>query len=180
VICRLRARVPVYLSAGLMLLAVSMAVDAAPDAMPPLTWADISLAIWLRYGAAVATSIAATWVLLAGYERRQDARHADTMKALATAADRLRIHNDDAGAHLTASQHNHGPMNEQADRVEQKLDDLAMALHDLIRDHNRIQQTEGAVCEALHELRRRNPADSPHTRREGDSRDDYTPLRGPK
>lgn len=179
-ICYVRARVPVYLSALLMLCAVALAVDAAPDTGPAPTWPEISLAIWLRYGAAVATSIGATWVLMAGYEKRQDARHAETMKALATAADRLQRHDENPAAHYAASAHNHGPMNEQADRVESKLDDLTMSLHDLIRDHDRIQQTEGAVCEALVELRRRNPADSPHTRREGDSRDDYTAMRGPR
>jgi len=178
ILCRLRARVPVYLSAGLMLLAVSLAVDAAPDATPPLTWSEISLAIWVRYGAAVATSIAATWVLMAGYERRQDARHAETMKALATAADRLRLHNEDEGAHLAASRHNHGPMNEQADRLETKVDQIGLDLHDLIRDHKRIQETEGSVCEALHELRQRDPKASPHPRRKTDSGTDYTPLRG--
>lgn len=152
----LRARVPLYLSAFLMLCAITLAVDASPEVAPVLTWSEISLAIWLRYGAAVATSIGATWVLLAGYERRQDARHADTMKALADASAGLRLHNEDEGAHVAAGERNHRPMNEQADRLESKMDQLAIDLHDLIRDHNRIQETEGAVCAALQELRRRN------------------------
>lgn len=177
---RLRARVPVYLSAMLMLCAVALAVDAAPDTVQHPTWPEISLAIWLRYGAAVATSIGATWVLLAGYERRQDARHAETMKALAVAADKLRMHDEAPGAHLAASQHNHGPMNEQSDRIEGKVDDISLRLHDLIRDHNRIQEQEGEVCHALAELRRRDPKDSPKPRRKDDSGDDYTPLGGKK
>ncbi len=175
---RLRARVPVYLSAMLMLCAVALAVDAAPDTVQHPTWPEISLAIWLRYGAAVATSIGATWILMAGYERRQDARHAETMKALSVAADRLRLHDEDAGAHRAAGDHNHKPMNEQADRLENKLDQLSLDLHDLIRDHNRIQETEGMVCSALQELRRRDPHDSPHPKRKTDSGTDYTPLRG--
>jgi len=178
VILRLRARVPVYLSAMLMLFAVALAVDAQPAAPPPPTWPEISLAIWLRYGAAVATSIGATWVLLAGYERRQDARHNDTMRALATAADRLRQHNEEPTAHDAASRHNHGPMNEQSDRIETKVDEIGLKLHDLIRDHNRIQSQEGDICTALADLRRRDPKDSPHPRRATDSGDDYTPLRG--
>ena len=175
---RLRARVPVYLSAFLMLVAVAMAVDAAPDTGQHPTWPEISLAIWLRYGAAVATSIGATWVLLAGYERRQDARHAETMKALSVAADRLRQHNEEPTAHNVASRHNHGPMNEQTQRIEEKVDALSLNLHDLIRDHNRIQSQEGEICTALESLRRRDPKDSPHPRRADDSGDDYTPLRG--
>jgi flagellar biosynthesis/type III secretory pathway M-ring protein FliF/YscJ len=178
VIRYVRARVPVYLSALLMLCAVSLAVDAAPDTVQHPTWPEISLAIWIRYGAAVATSIAATWVLMAGYERRQDARHAETMKALATAANRLQMHDADPAAHFAAGEHNHRPMNEQADRLETKVDQIGLDLHDLIRDHKRIQETEGSVCDALAELRRRDPKDSPHPRRKDDSRDDYTALRG--
>lgn len=177
-IVRLRARVPVYLSALLMLCAVAMAVDAAPTQDQHPTWPEISLAIWLRYGAAVATSIGATWVLLAGYERRQDARHAETMKALSVAADRLRQHNEEPTAHQVAGEHNHRPMNEQSDRIESKVDDIGLRLHDLIRDHNRIQGQEGDICSALAELLRRNPSDSPRPKRASDSGDDYTPLRG--
>ena len=177
-IVRLRARVPVYLSAMLMLFAVALAVDAQPAAPPPPTWPEISLAIWLRYGAAVATSIGATWVLLAGYERRQDARHNETMRALATAADRLRQHNEEPTAHQAAGEHNPRPMNEQSDRIETKVDQLSLDLHDLIRDHNRIQSTEGSICTALEELRRRDPKDSPKPKRATDSGTDYTPLRG--
>jgi len=178
ILCRLRARVPVILSALIMLCAVALAVDASPTTQGAPTWPEISLAIWLRYGAAVATSIGATWVLLAGYERRQDARHAETMKALATAADRLRQHNEEPTAHQAAGEHNHRPMNEQSDRIETKVDQLCLDLHDLIRDHNRIQDTEGSICTALAELRKRNPADSPNPRRKSDSGEDYRPLRG--
>jgi len=178
VILRLRARVPVYLSALLMLCAVALAVDAAPTQDQHPTWPEISLAIWLRYGAAVATSIGATWVLLAGYERRQDARHAETMKALSVAADRLRQHDESPTAHDAASEHNHGPMNEQADRIEAKLGSVALVLHDLKRDHDRIQCEEGEICTALAELRRRDPKESQKTKRASDSGDDYTPLRG--
>lgn len=177
-IVRLRARVPVYLSALLMLCAVALAVDAAPTKGEPPTWPEISLAIWLRYGAAVATSIGATWVLLAGYERRQDARHAETMKALSVAADRLRQHDESPTAHDVASKHNHDPMNDQADRIEAKLESVALVLHDLKRDHDRIQCEEGEICTALAELRRRDPKESPKAKRAGDSGDDYTPLRG--
>lgn len=177
-ILRLRARVPIFLSAFLMLCAVAMAVDASPTTGPHPTWPEISLAIWLRYGAAVATSIGATWVLLAGYERRQDARHTETMKALSVASDRLRQHNEEPTAHDAASRRNHDPMNEQADRIERKLESVALVLHDLKRDHDRIQCEEGEICNALAELRRRDPKDSPHPKRKDDSKDDYTPLRG--
>jgi hypothetical protein len=59
-------------------------------------------------------------------------------------------------------------MNEQADRIEAKLGDVFISLHDLIRDHNRIQATEGSICTALSELRKRDPADSPNPRRLSD------------
>ena len=175
---RLRARVPVFLSGFLMLLAVTISMGASPTTTPAPTWPEISLAIWLRYGAAVATSIGATWVLLSGYERRQDARHAETMKALAVAADRLRQHNEEPTAHQAAGEHNHRPMNEQSDRIEAKVTDIGLKLHDLLRDHNRIQATEGSICTALAELRRRDPQDSPKPKRASDSGDDYRPLRG--
>lgn len=114
-ICRLRARVPVYLSAMLMLFAVALAVDAQPAAPPPPTWPEISLAIWLRYGAAVATSIGATWVLLAGYERRQDARHKETQEALSKAANALQRHDSARHAH--------------PDMIEKLIEDLGEKFH---------------------------------------------------
>ena len=178
ILCRLRARVPVFLSGFLMLLAVTISMGASPTTTPSPTWPEISLAIWLRYGAAVATSIGATWVLLNGYERRQDARHAETMRALATAADRLRQHNEEPTAHDAASRHNHDPMNEQANRIEAKVTQIGLDLHDLKRDHDRIQSEEGSICAALAEMRRRDPKDSPKPKRASDSGDDYTPLRG--
>ena len=178
ILCRLRARVPVFLSGFLMLLAVTISMGASPTTTPSPTWPEISLAIWLRYGAAVATSIGATWVLLSGYERRQDARHAETMKALAVAADRLRQHNEEPTAHDAASRHNHDPMNEQANRIEAKVTQIGLDLHDLKRDHDRIQSEEGSICAALAEMRRRDPKDSPKPKRASDSGDDYTPLRG--
>ena len=175
---RLRARAAVFFSGFLMLCAVALAVDANQAAPAAPTWPEISLAIWLRYGAAVATSIGATWVLLNGYERRQDARHAETMRALATAADRLRQHNEEPTAHDAASRHNHDPMNEQANRIEAKVTQIGLDLHDLKRDHDRIQSEEGSICAALAEMRRRDPKDSPKPKRASDSGDDYTPLRG--
>lgn len=179
ILCRLRSRISIFVSAFLMLGAVALAVDASPATEPHPTWPEISLAIWLRYGAAVATSIGATWVLLAGYERRQDARHTEAMRAIATAADQLRLHNEDKAAHPAASHYNHEPMNEQADRIESKVEAIGLVLHDLKRDHDRIQCEEGEICTALAELRKRNPADSPRTRRDVDPPGfDGRPLRG--
>jgi hypothetical protein len=166
------------MSALMMLCAVTMAVGASPEVVPPPTWAEISLAIWFRYGAAVATSIAATWMLLSAYEKRQDARHTEMKDSLGKVAAALASHDTNPFAHGPASEHNHGPMNAQMDRIEAQGEATAKLLNDLIRDHNRIQEEESAICSALAELRKRDPADSPKPRRAGDSGTDYTPLRG--
>jgi hypothetical protein len=66
------------------------------------------------------------------------------------------------------------------DPINRKLDALTEKLNTLIGQHDAIQGQEHGICEALAELRHRNPADSPYPKRKDDSRDDYTPLRGPK
>jgi len=83
----------------------------------------------------------------------------------------LARHNEDPLAHTAASEHNHGPMNAQIDRIEEKLDSLIM-------EHRVIRGAEDEVCAALRDLRRRNPAEPPKVKRADDSGDDYTPLRG--
>lgn len=87
-ILRVRRVSPVVISGMLMLAAVTFAVGAAPTDVTPPTWPEISLAIWLRYGMAVGTSIGATWVLLMTYEKRQDTRHKEIQEALSKAANR--------------------------------------------------------------------------------------------
>lgn len=114
-ILRLRRVSPVVISGMLMLLAVAFAVGAQPTQAPAPTWPEISLAIWLRYGAAVATSIAATWVLMAGYERRQDVRHKEIQEALSKAANALQRHDSARHAH--------------PDMIEKLIEDLGEKFH---------------------------------------------------
>lgn len=118
-----RLRIPIFVSAAMMLCAVSLAMNGDQPAAP-LTWPEISLAIWLRYGAAVGTSIAATWLLLASYERRQDERMRETGARLDAVLTALQRHDDSPYAHASASEHNHAPMNGQMASIEQKLDQL--------------------------------------------------------
>lgn len=108
---RMRCASPVVISGMLMLLAVAFAVGAQPTQPAAPTWPEISLAIWLRYGAAVATSIGATWVLMAGYEKRQDTRHKEIQEALGKAANALASHDSCRHAH--------------PDMVEKLIDELS-------------------------------------------------------
>lgn len=115
--------------------------------------------------------------LMTRMERSMDTAISRLEKAVEITGNDLLAHNNAPLAHVAASEHNHGPMTRQSDRIEEKVDELTRVLHDLVRDHNRIQGQEGEICSALAELRRRNPADS-NPKRKDDSGPDYTPLRG--
>ena len=92
--------------------------------------------------------------------------------SVAQAFDLMHFHDANPLAHIAAGEHNHGPMNAQAERIEQKLDAL-------ILEHRVIRGTEDEVCHAIRSLaQKRDPADSPKPRRQTDSGTDYTPLRG--
>lgn len=80
----------------------------------------------------------------------------------------LAAHNGDALAHTAASEHNHAPILAQLDRIETQGQTTAAALHDLRRDHDRIN----AMC-----AQRRDPEDSPYPKRASD-RDVIDPATG--
>lgn len=75
-----------------------------------------------------------------------------------TAIGALAAHNSDALAHAAASEHNHGPMNEQIERIEAKLDAL-------ILEHSVIRGTEDEVCAFVKALKARNGWDGQERRK---------------
>lgn len=178
ILCRLRRRAGLYLSVILLLVGVSLTARATQ----PVTRSEMESFVFLLIGGAACVLFAAVWTLLAYHlgrlERMFQSWKEDMASAVAMARESLRLHDEDEHAHGPASEHNHGPMYAQMDRIEAQGTETAELLHQLIRDHNRIQQEEGAICAALAEFRKRDPKDSPRPHRKGDSGTDYTALRG--
>ena len=94
-------------------------------------------------------------------------------KQIAELLDLFGKHHLDPDAHPAGSRARIDPINLKLDVLTEKLTTLAA-------QYEAIQGQESGICAALADLRRRDPKDSPHPRRAGDSGDDYTPLRGPK
>lgn len=181
---RLRLRAGVYVSAMFLLVGLTLAAMANE----PITRSQAESMIDARVAAAGLAVVAAFWILLMTFMGRVE-RAVSTATAVALAA-ALKAHDEAPLAHSAASEHNHGPMNAQSDRIEEKLDAL-------ILEHRIIRGTEDEVCSVIRSLakQKRDPKESPHARRRDDPpefdarRDDIrgstkpdgtdaTPLRG--
>ena len=177
ILCRLRSRIGVYVSAFLLCLGATLAL-----ANEPITRSQAEAMIDGRLAAAGILVFGAFWVLLLTISGRSEKALAGSVARLEAAVDRftsdLMAHNSSEYAHGPAAEHNHKPMESQMNRIEQQIKETAIKLDALIHDHDRIQETEGAVCSALDALRKRDPQDSPNPKRKTDSGEDYRPLRG--
>ena len=170
---RLRLRAGVYVSAMLLLVGFACAAMATD----PITKSQAEAMIDSRLAAAGVLVFGAFWVLLLTFTGRQEkALTASILRlevAVASFTKALADHDASPLAHTAASEHNHDPMNAQADRIEEKLDSLIM-------EHRVIRGTEDEVCSVIRSLanQKRDPAGSPRPKRATDSGDDYRPLRG--
>ena len=172
---RLRARVPVYISALLMLIGATLAV-----ANEPITRSQAESMIDSRLAAAGLVVFGAFWVLLLTISGRSE-------KALAASIDRLdktvaefkkalELHDSSPFAHGAASEHNHTPLMAKLERIEAEnerldadIERMKTGFEEFVRFCKSHQCAFGA----------RNPADSPKPRREDDPPDfDGTARRG--
>lgn len=166
---RIRAAAPMVISIAAVIGAVGLALNAgsvlgqvAPE---PPTWAEISLLVWTRYGGAVATSILATWGLLAYFQGREDKRRTELVRMVEGMNARLLHHDNDENAHVQMNEHqnamHHGPLNGRAKEIEEKLDSLILDL-----------TAAGALA------RNKRRSTDPQTGGDNDSGDDFTNRRG--
>jgi hypothetical protein len=185
IIRRLRARAALYLAICLFLGGWSLTAMATQ----PVLESHMKEFVYWTFGVGAFALLGAAGAfvshLMARMEKSIDASIARLEKTVEILGNDLIGHNASPFAHTAAGEHNHGPMNEQSNRIEGKVEgvssqvrELAIDLHDLKRDHDRVQSEEGSICTALAELRKRDPKDSPKPRRASDSGTDYTPLRG--
>lgn len=151
---RLRLRTPVYVSACLLLAGLTLGAQGTQA----VTRSEMESFVLMTIGGAGAVMFAAFWILLNALVGRIERTLTKSISELsenqARGFDALRWHDESPHAHRTASEHNHAPMEAQMNEIEQKLDRL-------IREHELINA--GCPIEA-----RRDPADSPHPRRDGD------------
>ena len=172
---RLRARVPVYVSALMLLVGATLAL-----ANEPITRSQAESMIDARIAAAGLAVFGAFWVLLLTISGRSE-------KALAASIDRLdktvaefkrslELHDSSPFAHGPASEHNHAPLLVKVDRIEEEIERvdsdierMKTGFEEFVRFCKSHQCASGA----------RNPADSPKPRREDDPPDfDGTARRG--
>ena len=176
---RLHFRAPVILSA-LMLLGASALGAQATQAV---TRSEMEAFVFAMIGTAAAVVFGSFWVLMNALvgrvERSLSASVTRLEGAVATATAALATHDESPHAHPVGSAARLLPLTSSIDALDVKVDALTEKLDKLIWDHDRIQATEGEVCNALRELRHRDPKDSPHPRRGSDpSEFDGTRLRG--
>lgn len=172
IIRRLRYSAPVYVSAFLLLVGISLVAHATQ----PMTESQTKAFVFETVAAAGVVMFGSFWILLNTLVNRVErslSSHVDRIeKALDDALSGMKDHDDNPRAHSAASEHNHKPMNDQMTQIESKLDQL-------ILEHRIIRGSEDEVCKFVRSMAtHRDPKDSPKPKREGDSGDDYTPLRG--
>lgn len=143
IIKRLRARVPLLLA--LMLLAGAGTVLATV----PITQSQMESFVYRTMAGTIATAVllgsgVIAW-LLARDRDIAAARFTDVKDTVDRMIDKLdeslillQTHDASPLSHRAASEHNHAPMNAQLDRIEFQGATTAAQLHDLKRDHDRI------------------------------------------
>ena len=159
-ITRLRARSGLYLSALLLLAGVSLTARATQ----PVTRSEMESFVYVTLAVGAGALIGAVWTLLSYHLGRLERMFETGVSRLEASQARshelLRTHNEDAHAHTAASEHNHGPMQEQLDRLETQVGTI-------LRD-----------CEAL-TCGKRDPAASSSRRRASDPEgEDHAEERG--
>lgn len=166
---RLRLRVRVYLSAGMLLLGLSLGAAANE----PITKSQAQAMIDGRLAAAGVLVFGAFWVLLLTFTGRQEkALTASILRlevAVANFAKSLSEHDINPRAHTAASDHNHDPMNEKLDALAAGQHSLNVKLERLYSEHRVIRRTERCLLQTRTE--RRDPSDSPSPRRKDDPED---------
>ena len=174
----MRRSAPWLIVAGVYLLGVSVALYAAdPNVYPTaVTREEMKSFVYeaLATSGVLVIGVAAgllAWILardreISGKRLDQIAQglsdiasgmHASMNRAI----EALEAHNGNPLAPTAASEHNHGPMKDQTDRIEEKLDKLFL-------EHRIIRSSEDEVCALIRASQKRDPADSPKPRREGD------------
>lgn len=169
---RLRARVPLLCAIGLLFAGAALATT-------PITRSEMESFVYRTMASVISLAVligsgVIAW-LLARDRDIAAARFTDVKETVNRMVDKLdeslillQTHDASEFSHLAAAKHNHAPMNARLDRIEFQGATTASALHDLRRDHDRING--GGVCQ-------RNPLDSPYPKRASD-RDNIDPVTG--
>ncbi len=163
---RLRARVPLLCAYGLLALAGTVL------ATTPVMQSQMEAFVYRTMAGVISTALligagVIAWLLARDRDingKRFDDLSADVREALAV----FKSHNADALAHPAAFERHGEKYVAQLDRMEMMAGQTKVELHDLKRDHDRINE----AC-AL----RRSPEDSPYPKRASD-RDAIDPTTG--
>lgn len=148
-ILRLRRRVPVICALGLLFAGAALATT-------PVTQSQMESFVFRTMATVVATALllgagVIAWLLARdrdiNAQRFNDVK--ETVNRMVDKLDEslilLQTHDASEFAHQPASKHNHGPMYAQMDRIETRVDETALVLHDLKKDHDRINKRR--ACE---------------------------------
>ena len=147
---RLRLRAGFYISGFLMLAGCTLGAHATQvAASDAVTRAEMYATI----GAAGAVVIGALWVLLTTINGKTEKTLSDAVNRLEFAVEKLvdglTLHNVDPLAHTAASEHNHNPMNEKLDKLDQRQQDIYRVVVGLKAEHDLIRSEEDELCSIL-------------------------------
>ena len=145
--------------AVLLGLAAFLSLTAAAQGVAYVTRAEMREFVWtaiasVGLGAVLIGAGPIAWIM-----QRDRSLQQASIDLVIAATDRLAVqieaaigalarHNEDPRAHVAASEHNHGPMNEQTARIEEKLDQL-------ILEHRVIRGSEDEVCALVRMMAKR-------------------------
>lgn len=159
---RIRLRTPVYVSACLLLAGLTLGAQGTQAVTRP----EMESFVLMTIGGAGAVMFAAFWILLNALVGRIERTLTKSISEIADNQARgfnaLRWHDESPHAHRAASEHNHAPMERKMDHLAERFDAL-------------VEECRIGRCAVGH----RDPANSPHPRREGDPEEfDGRGLRG--
>ena len=145
----LRYRAPVYLSALLLLMGIALVARATQ----PVTQSEMRSFVYETIAAAAVLVVGAFWILLTTINGRTERTLTEAVNRLESAVQKLIVgleaHNSDPLAHSAASEHNHSPMNDKLDLMDerqQKIHDIVLGLK---AEHDLIRSEEDELCAIL-------------------------------
>ena len=132
---RLRLRVPVYISALLLLAGIALVAQATT----PVTRSEMESFVYVVVAGAGVCVVGSFWILLTYINGRVEAHISRLERAVEEVGVMMRDHHLDPLAHPVGSANRLEPIN-------RKLDSIDHALTELITEHRVIRDTEDEVC----------------------------------
>jgi hypothetical protein len=165
IIQSLRFRAPLYLAVTLFLAGFALTAKATTPVLESQMKAFVYWTLAVVLFAVLGSAAAFISYLDARRERAFDIAIGRLEAGVERAFAAIAAHDNNSLAHTAASEHNHSPMNEKLDRLDQRQQEIYHVVLGLKAEHDLIRSEEDELCSILRARRaaeiKRRSADPP-------------------